>query len=61
MIRTIVGRSVVICFGVLLLPWLVDTGAPSVAKEMRGAHHLAVAELAGVPLARLSHAGTSPK
>ena len=51
MTKTIVGCSVVICCGILLMPWLVDAGAPLVAKEARGVRNLAVAELASAPLA----------
>jgi len=61
MIKTIVGCSVVICCGVLLMPWLVDTGTPVVAQEVRGTHHLVVAELANFPLAKLSNARVSAK
>ena len=61
MIKTIVGCSVVICCGVLLMPWLVDTGTPVVAQEVRGTHHLVVAELASLPLAKLSNARVSAK
>src|SRR5262249_4161986 len=61
MIKTIVGCSVVICCGVLLMPWLVVTGTPVVAQEVRGAHHLVVAELASFPLAKLSNARVREK
>ena len=61
MIKTIVGCSVVICSGVLLMPWLVDTGTPVVAQEVHGAHHLVIAELASLPLAKLSNARVSAK
>jgi len=61
MTKTIVGCSVVICCGVLLMPWLVDTGTPVVAQEVRGKHHLVVAELASFPLAKLANARVSAK
>ena len=61
MIKTIVRCSVVVCCGVLLMPWLVDTRTPLVAQEVHGTHHLVVADLASVPLARLSNAPVSAK
>jgi hypothetical protein len=61
MLKTIVGCSVVICCGVLLMPWLVDTGTPVAARDVRGGHHLVVAELASVPLAEPSNARLSAK
>lgn len=61
MIKTIVGCSVVICCGVLLMPWLVDTSAPLVAKGVHRVDHLAVAELASGPLAGLSNVRVSTK
>jgi hypothetical protein len=60
MTKTIVGCSVVICCGILLMPWLVDADTPLVAKEVRGAHHLAVAELARAPLAGLVTSNFKP-
>jgi hypothetical protein len=51
---------VVICCGILLMPWLVDADTPLVAKEVRGAHHLAVAELARAPLAGLVTSNFKP-
>jgi hypothetical protein len=61
MIKSIVGCSVVLCSGVLLMPWLVDTGTPVVAQEVRGTHHLVVTELASFPLAKLLNARVSAK
>ena len=60
MTRAIVGCGVVICCGVLLMPWLVDAGAPLAAQEERGAHRLAVAEVASGPLAGLGRSNFKP-
>ena len=60
MSKTIVGCGVVICCGILLMPWLVDAGAPLLAKEVRGTHQPAVAELASTPLAGLVGSNFKP-
>jgi len=61
MIKSIVGCSVVICSGILLMPWLVNTGTPVVAQEVRGTHHLVITELTSFSLAKLSNARVSAK
>jgi hypothetical protein len=55
MIKAIVGCITVICCGILLMPWLVDTGLPPAPTEVPSSRRLAVTDFASGALAAFSN------